>query len=276
VTGHGGAAAIDGRTFGTTDGAEIAYRFRPGRDPWVLLHGLACDGSMWDDVVAHLPPDAGLVIPDLRGHGGSTLGWRLPSIALWAEDVAAILDHERIEAPAVAGLSMGGYTAMALAAAEPGRARAFGFVSTQARPDDEAGRRKRAEGLALLRREGWRAYAEGLVPLLFAVSRPDHAAQRDRFMKMAQRAGEAGLAATLFALANRADRRAALASLRRPAVAIVGAEDRLTPPDRSHEIAAIAPRCRTVVLPGVAHMSATEDPRGVARALDETGMPGVE
>jgi len=156
---------------------------------------------------------------------------------------------------------------MALAGLRPGRVRAWGFVSTQARADDDAGKRRRAEGLTLLRRQGWRAFADGLVPLLFAPARPDFATHRDRFLQMASRAGEVGFATTLYALANRPDRRGALAALREPAVAVVGAEDRLTPPDRAHEIAAIVPGCRAIVLPGVAHMSAMEDPDGVARAL---------
>ncbi len=262
------------RVLATPDGAEIAYRVRPGRDPWILLHGLGCDASMWDDVVANLPPDTGLIIPDLRGHGGSTLGWRIPSIDLWAEDIAAIIDVERPDRPAVAGLSMGGYTAMALAGLRPGLVCAWGFVSTQARSDDDAGKRRRADGLTLLRRQGWRGFAEGLVPLLFAPARAGFTAQRDRFLEMAAKVGETGFAATLYALANRPDRRQGLAALREPSVAVVGAEDRLTPPDRAHEIAAIAPHGRAVVLPGVAHMSAMEDPRGVAEALISLAQSG--
>jgi pimeloyl-ACP methyl ester carboxylesterase len=34
------------------DGATIAYRVRPGRRPWVFLHGLGCDASMWTGVRA--------------------------------------------------------------------------------------------------------------------------------------------------------------------------------------------------------------------------------
>ena len=274
-TSRGGAGLTD-RLLSTHDGADLAYRVRSGRDPWVLLHGLGCDASMWDGVVEALPREVGLVIPDLRGHGGSTLGWRIPSIDLWAEDVAAILDIEKLDRPAVAGLSMGGYAAMALAVLRPGRVRAWGFVSTQARADDEAGKRRRADGLTLLRCQGWRAFADGLVPLMFVPTRPDFAAQRDRFLEMASRAGDVGFAATFYALANRTDRREALAALRQPAVAVVGTDDRLTPPDRTQEIAAIVPGCRAVVLPGVGHMSAMENPPGVADALAGLARSGKD
>ena len=107
--------ALRETTIDTADGARLTYRARPGRDPWILLHGLGCDASMWDGVVAALPGDVGLVIPELRGHGGSTLGWRTPSVDLWAEDVERIVWAEKLSAPAIAGLSMGGYTALAVA-----------------------------------------------------------------------------------------------------------------------------------------------------------------
>lgn len=254
------------RVFLTPDGAEIAYRARPGRDPWVLLHGLGCDASMWDAVATRIPGDVGLVVPELRGHGGSTLGWELPSLDLWARDVAGLLVFLGIERPAVAGLSMGGYTALAMAAALPDLARAYAFVSTSAAPDDDATRLRRAEGLALLRRSGWEAYATGLLPMLLSDS-PQREALAARLLAMFARAGDAGLAATLFALANRPDRRGLLPTLRAPSIVVVGDADRLTPPDRAREIASTAPDCRLVVLPGVAHMSALEAPLDVAAAL---------
>ena len=134
------AAGLERSVFTTPDGADIAYGIRRGREPLVLLHGLGCDASMWDGVVAGLPADRGLVIPELRGHGNSTLGWRLPSVDLWADDVVRLLRQKGIAAPAIAGLSLGGYTAFGIAAAHPGFARAFAFVSTSAATDDEAGR----------------------------------------------------------------------------------------------------------------------------------------
>jgi len=191
------------KAFTTPDGAELTYRFRPGRDPLVLLHGLGCDASMWDGVVDALPPEVGLVIPEQRGHGGSTLGWRPPSVDLWADDVVALLGTLGIDKPAVAGLSMGGYVALAVAAAHPGRARAFGFVSTTAAADDAAGRQKRAAGIATIRREGWRAFADALMPKLLSDRHPDFLSLRDRHLRMFARAGDTGLPPALMALAAR-------------------------------------------------------------------------
>lgn len=225
---------------------------------------------MWDGVIERLPAEVGYLVPDLRGHGGSELGWEPPSVDLWAQDVVGIVRRLGIARPAIAGLSMGGYAALAIASACPDLARAYAFVSTSAAPDDDAARGRRADGIALLRRSGWRAFADGLLPSLLSPGRPGFDALAARLLAMFERAGEVGLAATLSALAARPDRRPLLPTLRAPSVAIVGDADRLTPPDRAREIAAGAPAGRLVVLPGVAHLSALEAPAEVAAAL--TGL----
>lgn len=253
----------------TPDGARVSYRARPGRDPWILLHGLGCDATMWDGVVQALEPDVGVVIPEFRGHGGSTLGWKTPSVDLWADDVLRVARAEGLTSPAIAGLSMGGYTTLAVAAKAPGFARAYALIDTSAAPDDDNARLRRANGLATLRGSGWRDYALALLPSLLLESRDDFPRQRDHLLTMFDRAREAGLVSALFALAARPDRRSILPFLHVPCVVVVGEADRLTPLERAEEAVEALPRARLFVLPGVAHLSAMEDPSGVAAAMGE-------
>lgn len=257
----------------TPDGAEIAYRVRPGGDPWVLVHGLGCDASMWDDVIARLPGDVGFLVPEIRGHGDSTLGWRPSSVDLWAEDVVRLIEAEGLERPAIGGLSMGGYTALGVAAAAPTLARAYAFVSTSAHPDDAAGRLRRAAALGVIRRSGWRAFADTLVPALVAPQHPDADALRARLLDSFGRAGDAGLVPALAALANRPDRREMLTAISVPAVVVLGDADALIPAERGREMAAALPRGVLALLQGVGHMSAMESPGEVARALVAVDRP---
>lgn len=260
-------AGLDQGVFSTPDGADIAFRIRRGNDPLVLIHGVGCDATMWDGVVAALPSDRGLVIPELRGHGGSTLGWRAPSVDLWADDVVRLIRQKRIESPAVVGLSMGGYTALAIAAAHPGFARSFAFVSTSAAPDDEAAKHRRAAGIAMIRRSGWRAFADAMIPSLLNDNRPQFETHRDHVLTMFALAGDSGLPPTLMALAARPDRRAALLAIRVPSIVVVGAVDALTPPDKARALAMGIPGARLHVLDEVAHLSAMESPNKVAGLL---------
>jgi len=207
------------------------------------------------------------VIPELRGHGESTLGWRQPSVDLWADDIVRLLRQKRIESPAIAGLSMGGYTALAIAAAHPGFARAFALLSTAATPDDEAAKQRRAAGIAMIRTDGWMAYAEALMPSLLNDNRPQFAIHRQHLLAMFERAGDSGLPSALMALAARPDRRAMLLTIRAPTIVVVGAVDALTPPDKARAMATGIPGSRLHVLDDVAHMSALEAPQKVAGFL---------
>lgn len=246
----------------TADGALLAYRVRPGRDPWVLLHALACDSTLWDDVVRALPEDVGLVIPELRGHGGSTLGWELPSVDRFAADVLEVLDAEEVGHPAIGGVSMGGYVALAMAAARPEVARSWTFVSTHAHGEDVAGKAARAEALSLVDRQGWEAWIEHVGPRWVASERP-----LAQLKGMAGRAGDAGLAVALLALAHRPDRRAILPRLAAPVLVVAGELDLITPRERMQEIADATPEGRLVVLPGASHLVPLDAPEALAALL---------
>lgn len=261
------AAPVQTAFFTSPDRAEIAYRFRAGPRPFVLLHGLGHDASLWDGVVAGLPEEVGLIVPESRGHGASTLGWRPPSVDQWAADVFGILAARGIEAPAIVGLSMGGYTALAIAAAHPGFARAFALVSTSAAADDEAGRARRAAAIAMIRREGWKAFLRGQLPAYLDASRQDYPVNAARVTAMFERAGDSGLPPAIMALASRPDRRSILKSIAVPSVAIVGAADPLTPPDAARVVATGIPGARLHVLDRVAHLSALEAPREIAELI---------
>jgi pimeloyl-ACP methyl ester carboxylesterase len=250
-------------THTAADGAQLAYRIRPGRDPWVLLHALACDATLWDGVVASLPEDVGLVLPELRGHGGSTFGWALPSVDLFAADVLGILDAEGIGAAGIAGLSMGGYVALAIAAARPAIARAWVLLSTQARAEDADGKAARAEALGIVDRQGWAIWLDRVMPCW--VSLPEQHVAHLR--GMAGRAGEAGLAVAMLALANRPDRRELLQELRQPLTAVAGEDDPITPRERVQEIADGVPGGKLVVVPKASHLVPLDAPAAVASLL---------
>lgn len=72
---------------------------------------------MWDPAVALLSPEFQVLTPDLPGHG---LGRQEPfSIDRAVSQIAELIRHAAPAGAIVAGDSLGGYTAMALAAAHP-------------------------------------------------------------------------------------------------------------------------------------------------------------
>ncbi|MEX5721116.1 alpha/beta fold hydrolase [Geodermatophilus maliterrae] len=86
----------------------------------VLLHGLGTSGWMWDRLVPFLDADLHVLVVDLPGHGESNA---IPWVSL-GDTAAAVAEVVRARAHGgtahVAGLSLGGYVATALAARRPG------------------------------------------------------------------------------------------------------------------------------------------------------------
>ena len=104
-------------------GATIAYWVSgPERAPVVLLlHGATLDHRAWDAQVDELTPQYRVVVPDLRGHGESTLegAFRFDDAV---DDVAALLDAVDTGAPvALGGLSLGGNIAQEIVHRDPRR-----------------------------------------------------------------------------------------------------------------------------------------------------------
>lgn len=87
----------------------------------VLLHGLAGYALEWGAVIAGLREDHRVVAIEQRGHGSSTRRPDDLSRAAYVADVVAVLDDLGAADAAVVGQSLGGHTAMLLAADHPER-----------------------------------------------------------------------------------------------------------------------------------------------------------
>jgi pimeloyl-ACP methyl ester carboxylesterase len=98
------------------------HYYRSGGDqlPLVLLHGFTDDGSCWFPVAETLAQNYDVILPDARGHGQSAriAGMGFDNEAL-ADDAAALIQGLKLQRPAVLGHSMGGFTALILAATHP-------------------------------------------------------------------------------------------------------------------------------------------------------------
>jgi pimeloyl-ACP methyl ester carboxylesterase len=81
--------------------------------PVVLLHGYSQSRLAWrEQYESPLADDYRLVVPDLRGHGASSLADNYDDPELWAADVEAVLDAEGAEDAVLVGWSYAGLVAM--------------------------------------------------------------------------------------------------------------------------------------------------------------------
>lgn len=110
---------------------EIYYEAHGRGRPMVFLSETACDGEVWKiHQVEEFSRDHRVIIHDYRGTGRSSK----PSIdyttKMFAEDVAALMDHLDAEDAVVVGHSMGGRVAQLLALDHPKKVHKLILAST--------------------------------------------------------------------------------------------------------------------------------------------------
>ncbi len=111
------------------NGIDIHYLRTGGKKPpVVLLHGLMTNGACWIPLARTLEEDYDVIMPDSRGHGGSSVPDHDYDYNNLAADVLGFIDALSLSAPALLGHSMGGMTASVVARESPKRLRGLVLV----------------------------------------------------------------------------------------------------------------------------------------------------
>jgi len=110
------------------NGFEMYYEVIGEGDPVVLLHGFLETGSMFEPFVEDLSQHYRLIIPDLRGHGGSTNPSDDFTMRLSARDVFGLMDHLALDSVKAIGVSTGAMTLLHMATQQPERIEAMVLV----------------------------------------------------------------------------------------------------------------------------------------------------
>ncbi|MGA5819638.1 alpha/beta fold hydrolase [Kitasatospora sp. NPDC094028] len=238
--------------------------------PLVLLHAFPLNAAMWSAQLDALPgltgDEARVLAPDQRGFGGTELGADEPSLDLVADDVALLLDAAGIERAVLAGLSMGGYVAMAFARRHPDRLAGLLLANTRATADADAVRANRERiAAAVSARDSVRLLLDEEVAA--GQLGPDSRHLLARVEAMVAAAPPAAVAWAQRAMAARPDSLDVLAGLRVPVAVVTGAQDPLVAPDEAELILRARPDAELTVIPGVGHLSALEAPEAFDAAV---------
>ncbi|MCC5949157.1 MAG: alpha/beta fold hydrolase [Nitriliruptoraceae bacterium] len=231
----------------------------------VLLHSLALDRSVYDGLVPHLLDRFDVIALDLPNHGASpTL--EETTIDAMADAVASTIERE-VDGPAiVAGLSLGGCVAQAVAVRHPALVRGLALLDTtcwygETAPSDWEGRAQKAandgfDSLAGFQLDRW--FSPG-----FGDANP---ALGERLLEVFRSNDIDAYVATCRAM-GAMDMREQIDAITAPTCIIVGADDPATPPPHAEAMRQRIAGAGMHVVPGCGHLSAAERPETIAGLL---------
>lgn len=226
----------------------------------VLSNSLGSTHRMWDAQIADLERHFTVVRYDTRGHGASPVPDGPYTIDDLADDVIALLDRLAIARAHIVGLSLGGMTAMRLAARNPERVARMVLLCTGAQLPPAQAWTDRA---ATVRAEGSQAVAAAVVDRWFSPGYPGDRAPWEAMVAATPAEGYAGCCEAIAQL----DLRQELSTITAPTLAIAGAEDPATPPAKLEEITDAVADAKLLVVEHAAHLANAEQPGTITPAL---------
>jgi pimeloyl-ACP methyl ester carboxylesterase len=117
---------VSDRDFVRSGGSDIYFEWIGSGMPVLFLHAGIADSGMWNPQFETMVGYQ-LIRCDMRGFGQSP--WLSEPFA-YHDDALAVLDHLGVESAVVVGCSMGGMTALDLAAAHPDRVAGLVLIGT--------------------------------------------------------------------------------------------------------------------------------------------------
>ncbi len=244
---------------------EVGYtQDGPAGAPVVVLsHSLGATRGMWDPQVPALAERYRVVTYDTRGHGDSPAPAGPYTVDDLADDLLALLDRVGARRAHVVGLSLGGMTAIRLAAREPSRVGRLALLATSAKPDPQGFLDRAVQA----RTGGTAPLAPAIVGRWltpgYAAAHPDLVA---RLETMIAAADDEGYASCCEAVGH-FDAREDLARITAPTLVVSGAEDPALPPPHQQAIADGIAGARLVTVSPGAHLPNLEQPLQVTGEL---------
>jgi 3-oxoadipate enol-lactonase len=241
---------------------------RPGAPAIVLAHSLFMDRSMFASLATALAADFTVAAYDARGHGasGPPRDGRYDMDAAY-NDAVGLIEALNLAPVHFAGNSMGGFTALRLAARRPDLVRSATAMGSSGDAEEQLAA---FEPLVdHLRAHGGAGVAQALAHVFFgdhSLASPAFEAERTRWTRhfAAMPGAMAGPAAGVIY------RTGILAEIRHspiPVLALAGGEDHAYPVTFSERIASAAPGGQLQVIERAGHSVAVEQPAATEAAL---------
>jgi non-heme chloroperoxidase len=227
----------------------------------LLLHAFPVSAKMWEPQIAPLAECSYRVIaPQVYGFESTPLrpGWSMDD---YAHDLARLIESLDWKNVTIAGLSMGGYQAMAFCRLYPELTASLVLCDTRANADTPevlAGRQAFREAVM---EKGSEEAAARMVPNFFAKETyASNPALIEKTRESIVRQTPEAISEAMRAIAERQDSTELLTEIACPALIICGMDDIVTPPEVATTMHALIPGSKLELIPEAGHLSNLDQP----------------
>lgn len=223
-------------------------------EPLLLVPGLNCTAALFIPQIEVFSSEREVIVVDHQAD----------------DTVEAIATRALASAPdrfALAGLSMGGYIALAMQRMAPERVSRLGLLDTTARPDTPEGTERRRTLMGWARSGEFGRVHEALWPRLVHPDRYGDKVLEAIVRTMMDETGVEAFCRQQEAIIARVDSRPLLGAIACPTLVLVGMQDAITPIEMAQEMADAIRHARLVMVPETGHLATLEAPVHVNAAL---------
>ncbi len=241
-----------------------------GKEAIVFSHGLLWSGAMFAAQVAHLKNRYRVITYDHRGQGQSevtTGGYDMDTLTY---DAVALITALGIGPCNFAGLSMGGFVGMRLAARHPQLIKRLVLMETSAQAEPAENIPRYHLLCNIVKLLGTRPVTGATMKIMFGqkfLNDPTRKELRRHWAHELQK-NKRSIVRAVYGVTTRKGVEPELPNIKCPTLIIVGDQDVATVPDKARFIHSLIPQSQLVIIPNAGHSSSVEEPEAINRALD--------
>jgi len=254
--------------FLSSDDAEIFYEIQGHGPAVVLLHPFPAHHEFWLPVIPALESRYRLILPDLRGHGNSDIGYGPALMAKHATDVVRVMDAAGVGKAAFIVCSIGGYIVFEILRRFRPRVSALALCNTRPQADVPEARANRLKAAETVLEQGSEQFLRGMIPKLLGAttvsSRPDLV---EGALRMMRKMSPEDISLVQRGMAERVDSVRDLEHINLPTLIVIGEEDTLSTGADGELMRQCIPGSRLKIIPKAGHYAPWERPEAVAPLL---------
>jgi pimeloyl-ACP methyl ester carboxylesterase len=250
------------------NGIELYYEIHgQGSETIVFSHGLLWNGRMFHSQVDVLKSSFRVVVYDHRGQGRSGESSESFTMETNYEDALALIEALDLGPCHFAGLSMGGFVAMRLAARNPNLIKSLILMETSS--DEEPNTFKYSMLNMIVKLMGVKAVSNKVMPIMFGkkfLEEPARAKEKAYWQGQLEN-NKKSITKAVNAVISRQSVYHELPAIKCPVLIIVGDLDVATVPEKSIRIHNQLTNSRLKVIKGAGHSSCIEEPEKINQAI---------